>query len=293
MEIKRKISHVKCPVKCGFFILCILCFFNICVYASDADAHASVVDSGGLLSQTEELELAGMLDDIISHYKCDAVVLTVQSLKGISPEDAADGYFDYNGYGIGDDRDGLLLLVSVEDRICYISTSGMAVYAFTDYGIDYITDKIAEPLGDGEYFEAFKMFAELCDGFLDEYTDSGKPYDFNNEFREKKTFAHYFILGAVSLAAGALIAFAATSSMKNRLKSVYPESGAYGYCGEGIKLTASKDIFLYRTVSRAARPKDNDNRSGGSGRSGGGGGGGSRTHSSSGGKTHGGGGRRF
>ena len=46
------------------------------------------------------------------------------------------------------------------------------------------------------------------------------------------------------------------------------------------EITESSDLFLYSSVPRTARPKDNDNS-------------GSSTHESSGGVTHGGGGGKF
>lgn len=48
-----------------------------------------------------------------------------------------------------------------------------------------------------------------------------------------------------------------------------------------MNITESRDMFLYNTVTRTAKPKDNDS------------GGGSSTHTSSSGSTHGGGGGKF
>ena len=80
---------------------------------------------------------------------------------------------------------------------------------------------------------------------------------------------------------GFVIAFIATAIMRSKLKSVRSKSGATDYIKQGsFRVTRANDFFLYRTVSRRARPKDT-------------GSGGSSTHRSSSGRSHGGGGGRF
>ena len=40
----------------------------------------------------------------------DAVIVTSNNLNGKSQQDYADDYFDYNGYGVGKEKSGLLSL---------------------------------------------------------------------------------------------------------------------------------------------------------------------------------------
>ena len=39
-----------------------------------------------------------------------------------SAMEAADDFFDYNGYGLGDDRSGVLLYINMSTRDVWIST---------------------------------------------------------------------------------------------------------------------------------------------------------------------------
>ena len=54
------------------------------------------------------------IDEIRVRQKLDIVVLTTATLDGAKTRDYADDYFDYNSYGYGMKRDGLLLLISTE-----------------------------------------------------------------------------------------------------------------------------------------------------------------------------------
>ena len=102
-------------------------------FAGDKDR---VVDDADLLSAGEETALREKLGEICARQKMDIVIVTAKTLNGATPASYADDTYDYNGYGYGNNRDGLLLLISMEDRDWYISTTGYGITAFTDAGIN-------------------------------------------------------------------------------------------------------------------------------------------------------------
>ena len=93
-----------------------------------------VVDMADLLSDSEESSLLFKLDEISERQQFDVVVVTVGSLDGKTPTAYADDFYDYNGYGFGAEYDGVLLLVSMEERDWRISTCGYGITALTDAG---------------------------------------------------------------------------------------------------------------------------------------------------------------
>lgn len=259
-----------------FLLVLIFCSLSVNVMA----AHpARLVDDADLLSASEKSELTALLDEISERHQVDVVVVTVNSLGGKSPRAFADDYYDNHGYGYGANADGVLLLVAMNSRDYYITTTGYGITAFTDSGIEYMEERFVGYLSDGDYATAFETYAELCDEFITE-AKSGKPYDDGNMPRSPFPWGQNLL---ISLAVGLLIAFIATAVMRSKLKSVRSKAGATDYVRDGsFRVTRSLDFFLYRTVSRRARPKDT-----------GSGGGGSSTHSSSSGRSHGGGGGKF
>ena len=233
-----------------------------------------MVDNADLLTVSEEAELMSQLDEICRRQGVDVVIVTTDSTDGASVMAYADDFYDYNGYS----ADGVLLLISMEERDWYISTSGYGITAFTDDGIDYIGEQISGDLGNGNYAAAFSRFAELCDDFI-EQANRGNPYDGNNMPKEPVSL----IWIPLSLVIGAVIALIPMNIMKGKLKSVRRQAAAADYVRQGsFQLTAEHDMFLYRNVSRRERPQQS-----------GGGGGGSSTHTSSSGRSHGGGGGKF
>ena len=246
------------------------------------DTRERVVDMAELLSDSDKTALLSKLDEISERQKLDIVVLTVNTLDGKTPRDYADDFYDYNGYGFGENKDGILLLVSMEDRDWWISTTGYGITALTDAGIEYISKKFLSDLSDGDYAQAFTTYAELCDQFITQ-AKTGEPYDTGN--MPKKPFnVAWNIL--VAFVIGLVVAFVVTNIMKKQLKTVQLKSEANNYVkSNSMIVTENRDLFLYNQVSRRARPKETDNRSGSSG--------GSSTHTSSSGSSHGGGGGKF
>ncbi|MDO4649296.1 MAG: TPM domain-containing protein, partial [Eubacteriales bacterium] len=83
-----------------------------------------VVDDGNLISAEVEAELESRMEEISEEYQMDVVLVTTDSLYGKTAEAYADDYFDENGYGYGASYDGILFLISMEDRDWAISTTG-------------------------------------------------------------------------------------------------------------------------------------------------------------------------
>lgn len=248
-----------------------------------ADDKTRIVDWADLLSDSEEAELSDKLDEISERQQVDVVVVTVNSLEGASTMEYADDFFDYNHYGFGAEQDGILFLISMEERDWYISTAGFGITAVTDAGREYMAEKFLPYLSEGEYAQAFGVFAEQCDDYIRQ-AKTGMPYDVDNIPTEPFSHIGALIIGVI---VGFIIALIATGFMRLDLHSVYSQPAADSYTKKnGLRLTREYELFLYKNVTRTEKPKESNsskNRSSG----------GSTTHTSSSGRTHGGGGGKF
>ena len=246
-------------------------------YAASALTTGYLFDGADLLYDSEEAELAAYLESLRDRIQLDVVVVTVNSTGMYSPMEYADDYFDYNGYGYGENRDGILLLIAMDTRDWWISTSGYGITAFTDAGIEYIGEQILSDLSGGWYADAFRTFADLCESFVTQ-ARTGDPFDVHN--LPKEPFDWFSTL-LISLVIGLIVALIYTGVLKGQLHSVQRKPAASEYVREGsLKLHQSQDLFLYRNVRRTVRETSS-------------GSGGSSIHRSSSGRSHGGGGGKF
>lgn len=237
-------------------------------------AHpARLVDEADILTVEEEGELLATLDALSEEVDFDIVVVTVNSMDGQDAEAYADDYFDYNGYGMGDNYDGALLLISMEDCQWHISTCGYGIAALSDNDLYYMEEEIVPYLSSGDYAEAFENFAWITAGYVTEAKEAGVVYD-ETESEGMGIFAALISC----IVAGFLLAFIPMLIMKSKMKSVKVRNEATEYMNRGSrKITRSHDRFLYHTINRVYTPKQET----------------SSTHTSSSGRSHGGRGGGF
>ena len=261
-------------------VLCLCTVMPAFAYAADgsegfADEYYRLQDTDNLLSLEEKEEILDLLDEVSQSMSFDLAIITLDSLEGDSARDRADDIYDQCSFGYGRNRDGAMLLVSMSEREWYITTCGYGITAFTDAGIAYIGEQISGYLADGDYAEAFREFVSLGEEFVTQ-ARSGDSFD-RSSLPRAPLSAGWIV---ISLAVGLVIALITVGIMKGKLKTVRSQVRAENYVREGsVQVTESSDLFLYHTVNRTARPKDNDS--------------GSSTHVSSSGTTHGGGGGKF
>lgn len=267
-----------------FFVLSII--LPVCAESGDGfnSPYARLQDDAALLSSDEYNEVLSRLDELCERQSFDVVIHTTEDMDGYSSVVAyADDYYDYNGYGYGEDRDGIILVVAMNTRDLYISTCGFGITAFTDYGIDTLLDDVKGYFSDGDYYGGFCSFISEADEYITA-AKNGSPYDINDGdyyySSERSGFFNFTWLMA-SLIMGLVCALIIVGTMKAQLKTVRPALAAGSYVRkDSIKVKSERDIYLYRNVSRTEIVHESSS-------------GGSSTHVSSSGTTHGGGGTKF
>lgn len=275
------------------FALCLFFLIALILPVSAASNLPMVVDNAGLLTNDEILLLEEKAMGLRAEYETDIVILTVESLEYKTAQNYADDYFDESGYGYGNLESGVLLLISMEERDWYISTSGEMIYALTDYGIQQLGESILWYLSEGEYFDAFETYLNEMPYYLDALAE-GTPIDgyadFSGDFyHEKNGETVYYEQDTspnfvVSLLIGIITATVTVLIMRGSMNTKRTQHSASGYLKAGsFRLKRRQDLFLYSNVSKVRRQQNNTS----------GGGGGSSVHRSSGGHRHGGGGGKF
>lgn len=232
-----------------------------------------LVDEAGLLTSGEAWSLEERLDAVSEKYRCDVAVVTTEETYGKNATEYADDFYDYNGYGFGEEDDGILLLLDMGDREWALTTYGYGITAFTDAGQAYMSEQFLPYLKEGDYAQAFETYVKLCGEFL-EQAKTGEAFDKGNLPKEPLSL----IWIPLSILIGAVFAFIATGYMRLQMKSVRNQKNAFAYIKDGsMRLTRSNEIYLYSNMTRTPKPKDTDS-----------GGGGSSVHTSSSGRSHGG-----
>lgn len=276
----------------AFTILAVLLLLlSVPLEAFASSSPTLVVDSAGLLTAQEAADLEAKAQALRSRYEMDPVILTVNSLDGSRPQDFADDFFDAYGYGYGENYSGALFLISMEERDWYISTSGDAIYALTDYGIQASAEEALSYFAEGDYYGGFDAWLNALPDYFEAFRN-GAPIDGQADYSgdydhgDQEEIVYYeedvspsFLL---SLVIGLVVAGICVLIMRAAMNTKRSQRGAASYLVEdSYHLRTHQDMFLYSNIQKVPRPKESSS------------GGGSSVHHSSSGKSHGGGGGKF
>ena len=255
-------------------IVCIICLFLASLLISPAWASASlsrIVDDAGLLTADETQLLEDAAYEFRDMYGLDAVILTVDDLGGRSIASFADDFYDYQGYGVGSEYSGLILVVAMAERELYISTCGEAIQRLNDRELDEIIGAVSSELSNGNYYDAFQLFF----GF----TILSVDFDAGQIYYEEEAGINWLLSILIGTAAAGIAVAVMAGSMNTKRR----QHSAGSYLREGsYDLKNRQDIFLYSNVSKVRREQNSGSR-----------GGGTSVHRSSSGRSHGGRGGRF
>lgn len=248
------------------------------------DSSKKVYDFADLLTDSEETNIYNLVMDYINKTSYDLVVVTIND----NPKNSymyptrtyADDFYDYNNFKM----DGLLLLIDMDNREYYISTSGEGILMYDDARIDGILDAMENSMKTSNYYNAIRVGINR----IDSYYDSGIPFSNRNceitsdgDYVCSKSMP-YLLIAVISGIITAIVAFCITRSYK---KIRVAEDADRYIDSSKTKITDSSDKFLYSNTVKVRK----ESSSSSTGRSGGG----SSTHRGSSGRSHGGGGRRF
>ena len=205
-------------------------------------------DNANLIPDDKESDLLKKAEDISKKYNIDVVIATVDSLNGQSIEEFADKFYKDREYN----KDGIMLLLSDEDRDYRFYESGKIYKAFTTYWEDYILTDVLAQLKENKYAEAFNIYLDKTQEVVSQIKEDGTL--------PKPPINPLLYVGGV--AGGFLIAFIIVSIGKSSLKSVAFNRTANNYLKEGsLNLRNSSESFLYRNVTRREKPKPKENSS--------------------------------
>ena len=113
---------------------------------------ARVLDYANIISDSGEAKMTEKIEEIRKAYGIDVVVLTAPDADGKDSESFNDDFYDYVGFGVGPDRDGIILFVNMDPNVRYytISTCGLGQDYFND-AVEDIYDKMLGSFKEKDY----------------------------------------------------------------------------------------------------------------------------------------------
>ncbi len=224
-----------------------------------------IFDLSDQLSYEEWAELEARAADISQRHGCGVYAAFVDDFTeyggGNDVYKTTYQLYHASELGMGADRDGIIILLSMDDRDYAMFVYGdHAEYAFDRYGQKELEDAFLGYFGDNDWYGGVSHYLDTCDEYLTRAED-GKPV-------RKNTLPMYIIVVAASCA----IAGGICLMLKWKMKTVHQKAEANEYVAAGgLNLTKQYDRYTHTTETRRKVHDDSDSDSGTSSCSGGGG----------------------
>ena len=244
-----------------FSLLAAAVILALCVSTSFAEAQLNYVsDWAGLFTEDENRYLEETAASVSKEFSIGVYIVTVDDYQSYGTGDVFETtYGIYHEYtmGEGENRDGIMLLISIAERdwamFCY---GERCEYAFNDYAQEKLEAAFIDNFNADDWYGGFTDYIEECKVYLQKAA-VGEPV------RESPAF-YIIVMAVMSLFA----AFIIVGTMWKRMNSVAKEKTAAAYVSGNLNLLGQSDTFTYRTETRH---KIESSSSGSHSRSGGGG----------------------
>ena len=232
------------------------------------DATKKIYDYANLITKDEEEVLYNKVQEFINKYDMDMAIVTINSNPKSSSMAYADDFYDYNNFGKGTNKTGLLFLIDMQNRNMWISTTGDAINIYTDSRINTILDYTYDKISNEDYNGCAEQFIEKASYFANKGLTGGS----------KVVTVPKMICNSLIFAGLVTIVFICIGLATHRKPKKKKE--ASNYITQPLKLSNKLDTFLDKHVSKVKIETSSSS-------------GGSSTHIGSSGTSHGGGGRSF
>lgn len=227
------------------------------------------------MSADEKNSLEQAINEFKEKNNQDFVFVSTENTDGKTPEEYADDFYDNNGFGLGNDKSGMLFLIDMEHRKFHISTTGSMIDILNDKRIDQIVNSSTEDMKDGRYYDAIKYVLTASEGYIKD----GPAADTHRVARaNSKAFSILTIIIASITGVVSAIGFYVYISRNYLLKKATYHYPYYEMSSLDLTESRTSKIFDITTTRHIPKPPPSS---------------GSSTHMGSSGTSHGGGGGSF
>ncbi len=226
-----------------------------------------VIDRADILSAYEEELLMDRMEALADQYSVGVYFVTIENYLtyGTSVESASESIYEQYDMGLSNNKDGILLLLSMEDRDFDICVHGSGEELFQVYARDTLVDAFRPDFRNDNWYDGLSAYLDQVETILVYDTTSGQMFTMTHN---PEVDTH---VPAMSFLLGSIISLIVVFSMRRKMKSVRQATQANQYVkNHGMHFTQREDRFIRTKRTERRIEKDSGGSSSTSSSSGGG-----------------------
>jgi len=233
------------------------------VPAQAADSQLGyVTDTVGILYESEVYELESLSQEISEKYDCGVYTIILEDYTDYTNGqiiDAAADLYHYYDLGLGEDKNAIILVLSMYDRDYVVYTHGDAAEtAFSTSSKEDLADYFLDELGSDEWYDGIESYITRSGEYL-EAAANGNPGDVTPENVGGAIAFRIVMMILIPL----IIALIVVAVLNNKMKSVAMAAEASEYVVGDVDITESYDRFTHTTTTRVKIQSSSSGKSGG------------------------------
>lgn len=246
-------------------LILVLLLVNCFVFSACAD---HVTDDAGLFSDSERENLEQRAAEMSERYNFGVYIVTLSNYKDYNGytniERFAMDYYDHHEFGIGSNKDGTMLMLSMAERDYNLDFNGsLSKEIFTSSGRKQMESRFLTHFHDDDYYGGFTEYLDTCEEYL-QAAEDGTPVDVGNsswtydgDYADEDLPLWIAVIpGAIAaILAGVLTSIPMHSAKKKRDANVYRVPGS-------LDIRRRSDMFLHRSVTRTPRETESSSSGG-------------------------------
>ena len=153
--------------KSFIYIFIISLFFIPSIVKADnltesVDNSKKVYDFADLITDEEEKEVYSVINKYIDSFKLDLAVVTIDNNPYGNDIDSTKTYaidfYNYNDFGVGEDKSGLVLIIDKYTDNVHLTTFGKAKETYDSQQINSINNSISTFIAEENYYQMMKVY---------------------------------------------------------------------------------------------------------------------------------------
>lgn len=162
MERQQKSAGRRPAPLLAALLLCLTFFFvsaQPAGAATLAESGQRVYDYAGLLTAEQAAELQLALAAATQQTGMDIVFLSAADTGGKESLAYAEDFYDQNGFGVGESKDGIVYFIDMDHRVPTIATTGHMIDYISDNRLNDLFDSVDPYLQQGDWYGSATAFS--------------------------------------------------------------------------------------------------------------------------------------